>query len=71
MAPGYAKAHLKALGDRVRFGNEQMRLLVADHTLQSVLDALLNIFGAQPTARILVLAIEASLPRQDQDEGRT
>lgn len=51
-------------------GMQQMRLLVADDKLQSVLDTLQNILGAQPTARILVLAVEASLPRQDQGNGK-
>lgn len=44
-------------------GMQPMRLLVADNQLQTVLDALQNVLGAQPTARILVLAVEASLPK--------
>ncbi len=46
-----------------------MRLLVADDRLQWVLDALQSILGAQPSARILVMAVEASLPRQEEQQG--
>lgn len=46
-----------------------MRLLVADDRLQWVLDALQSILGAQPSARILVMAVEASLPRQEEQVG--
>ncbi len=51
-------------------GMQQMRLLVADDKIQWVLDALQNILGAQPSARILVLAVEASLPRPEEKEGK-
>ncbi len=47
---------------------QQMRLVVADDKLQSALDALQNVLGAQPTARILVLAVETSLPKPDEEE---
>ncbi|MDH3355513.1 MAG: TIGR00341 family protein, partial [Chromatiales bacterium] len=51
-------------------GQQQMRLLVGDDKIQWVLDALQNILGAQPSARILVLAVEASLPRLEEDERK-
>ncbi len=51
-------------------GMQQMRLLVADDKLQWVLDALQNVLGAQPSARILVLAVEASLPRPEESERK-
>jgi uncharacterized hydrophobic protein (TIGR00341 family) len=49
---------------------QQMRLLVADEKLQWVLDALQHVLGAQPSARILVMAVEASLPRAEEKEGK-
>lgn len=49
---------------------QQMRLLVADEKLQWVLDALQNVLGAQPSARILVLAVEASLPRAEETQEK-
>ena len=49
-------------------GMQQMRLLVADDNLQSLLDGLQQVLGAQSTARILVLAVEASLPKQDEEQ---
>lgn len=44
-------------------GMQAMRLLVADHQVQKLLDLLENVLGAQPTARIMVLPVEVSLPR--------
>lgn len=58
---------LGVLGDD---GMQQMRLLVSDDRLQWVLDTLQNILGAQPTARILVLTVEASLPRLEEEERK-
>lgn len=49
---------------------QQMRLLVRDDKLQWVLDALQNILGAQPYARIVVLGVEASLPKSKKEEGK-
>ncbi len=43
-------------------GMQAMRLLVADDKVQSVLDALQNILGAQPFARIVILPVEIALP---------
>ena len=44
-------------------GMQQMRMLVSDSALQQTLDTLQHIFGAQPTARIIVLPIYAYLPK--------
>tara|TARA_R110002073_G_scaffold234722_2_gene395943 strand:+ start:350 stop:628 length:279 start_codon:yes stop_codon:yes gene_type:complete len=44
-----------------------MRLVVADDKLQSVLDALQNVLGAQSDVRILVLPVVASLPKPDEE----
>jgi uncharacterized hydrophobic protein (TIGR00341 family) len=49
-------------------GMQPMRLIVADDRLQSVLDALQSILGAQETAQILVMPIEASLPKPEEKE---
>ena len=49
-------------------GMRQIRLLVKDDGLQWVLDALQNILGAQPTARVTVMPVEATLPRPEQSE---
>jgi len=65
-----AKAQDFRLGVVGEDGMQQMRLLVADDKIQWVLDALQNILGAQPSARILVLAVEASLPRPEEKEGK-
>ena len=62
------KAQDFRLGTLGEDGMQLMRLLVADDKLQSTLDILQNVLGAQPTARILVLAVEASLPKADEEE---
>ncbi len=49
-------------------GMQQSRLLVVEDRLQSTLDALQNILGAQPTARILVLDVEVALPKLKEEE---
>ncbi|MDX9742110.1 MAG: TIGR00341 family protein [Gammaproteobacteria bacterium] len=64
------KAHDFRLGGVGDDGMCQMRLLVSDNQLQLTLDALQNILGAQPTARIVVLPVEASLPRLDETEQK-
>lgn len=52
-------------------GMQQMRMLVSDGSLQLTLDALQTVLGAQPTSRIVVLSVEASLPKPSEDEKRT
>lgn len=51
-------------------GMQQMRLLVSDDKIQPVLDSLQGVLGAQPTARILVLPVEISLPEQSKEERK-
>ncbi len=46
-------------------GKQQLRLLIVEEKLQWVLDTLQNSLGAQTDARILVLAVEAALPRHE------
>lgn len=49
-------------------GRQSMRMLIGDDKLQAALDALQNIFGAQPTARIVVIAVESSLPKIEDEK---
>lgn len=49
-------------------GIQQMRMLVDDEQLQFALDTLSNVLGAQPSARIIVLPVEASLPKPPERE---
>ncbi len=49
-------------------GKQAMRLLVSDHRVQGVLDNLQNVLGAQTHARILVIPLDAVLPRIGEDE---
>jgi len=62
------KASDLRLGPADEDGLMQMRLLIDDGHLQWVLDALQSILGAQPSARIIVLPVEAALPRPEADE---
>lgn len=64
---GKFKAPDIRLGTVGEDGMQSMRLVVPDDRLQGVLDALQNVLGAQPTARILVLDIEVSLPKPEDD----
>lgn len=67
----------KAKAVDVRFGvvcddgMQVMRLLVADEHQQFTLDALQTVLGAQPTARISVIPVEASLPVLEVPESKT
>jgi len=51
-------------------GMQQMRMLVSNDLLQQVLDTLQNVLGAQPTARIIILPVEMSLPKPDEEKRR-
>ena len=62
-----AKAHDLRLGHIDEDGLRQMRMLITDNQLQSVLDTLQQILGAQPTARIVVLSVETVLPQLDEE----
>ncbi|WP_142804311.1 TIGR00341 family protein [Tepidiphilus sp. J10] len=56
------------LGSVGKDGMQQMRMLVDDDDLQSTLDILQNVLGAQITAHIVVLPVEASLPKREEEE---
>jgi uncharacterized hydrophobic protein (TIGR00341 family) len=64
-----AKAMDFRLGVVGKDGMQQMRMLVSDDNLQLALDTLQNVLGAQPTARILVMSVEASLPKPVDEEN--
>lgn len=61
------KAHDFRIGTVGEDGNQPMRLLVADSRVQGVLDSLQTVLGAQPSARILVIPVEAVLPRPGEN----
>jgi uncharacterized hydrophobic protein (TIGR00341 family) len=65
-----AKAADFRLGAVGKDGMQQMRMLVSDDHLQLALDTLQNTLGAQPTARIAVLAVEALLPQPDEEKRK-
>lgn len=56
------KARDFRLGREGEDGRLAMRMLVADDRVQSVLDALQHVLGAQSTARIIVFPVDAALP---------
>ncbi len=56
------KARDFRLGREGEDGRLAMRMLVADEKVQAVLDALQNVLGAQPSARIIVFPVDATLP---------
>lgn len=51
-------------------GMQQIRMLVNDDDLQLALDILQNVLGAQPTARIVVLSVEVSLPKPPEEKNK-
>jgi len=51
-------------------GMRPMRILISDDKIQSLLDNLQNILGAQHSARIVVLAVETSLPKPEEEERK-
>jgi len=55
------------LGPAGEDGKQAMRLLIADDKIQSVLDALQNVLGAQPFARVVILPVEISLPKPTEE----
>ena len=66
----------KAGAQDVRFGMvgedkmQATRILVTSDKLQWVLDALQHILGAQPTAKIMVLNVEAFMPDLDEEASK-
>ncbi|MBN1945793.1 MAG: TIGR00341 family protein [Bradymonadales bacterium] len=65
-----AKALDLRLGVVGEDGMQQMRMLVGDNTVQLALDTLQNVLGAQPTARIVVLSVEASVPKPAEEKNK-
>lgn len=51
-------------------GMQAIRLLVADDKLQSVLDSLQSLLGSQPSARIIVLPVEITLPQASEEDRK-
>ena len=56
------------LGYMGKDGRQIMRILIADNRAQAVLDALQRALGKDPQARIVVLSVEAALPRPPEEE---
>jgi uncharacterized hydrophobic protein (TIGR00341 family) len=50
-------------------GRRSFRMLVADETRQSVMDAIQNLFGGSDNVRIVVMPVDAVLPREPQEPG--
>lgn len=71
------KIAAKVKAEDVRSGPEGedglriIRLLVPDDQLQSALDTLQGVLGAQHAARIVVLPVEAFLPKTEDEEKRS
>ena len=51
-------------------GMQQSRMLVHDEYLQTAVDTLQTVLGAQPTARIVVMPVEIYLPRPNDENGQ-
>lgn len=51
-------------------GMQFMRLLVSDDKVQRALDLLQSVLGAQLSAHIVVLSVDVSLPRQNEEESQ-
>jgi uncharacterized hydrophobic protein (TIGR00341 family) len=66
----HAKVQDFRLGVTGKDSMQQMWMLVSDDKLQMVLDNLQNVLSAQPTARIVVLAVEMSLPKPQEKERK-
>lgn len=68
---GIAQHHDAAdfrLGYKGEHGRQITRILIADERAQAVLDALQKAFGKDSEARIIVIAVEAALPRPPAQE---
>lgn len=64
------KARDLRIGATGEDGMRQMRMLVADSKLQQTLDSLQNLLGAQCTATVTVLEVEAVLPKEEEDKRK-
>ena len=47
-----------------------MRMLVGDDNLEMALDTLQNVLGAHPPVRIVILPVDASLPKPAEEETK-
>lgn len=63
-----AKARDFRLGFVGEDGRQAMRMLVTDDRVQDALDVLQTVLGAQPYARILVIPVEAALPKPPEND---
>ena len=64
------KAHDFRLGFKGEDGRQAMRLLLSDDKVQTALDTLQSLLGAQPYARIVVIPVEAALPLPPENERK-
>ena len=58
-------------GSLAEDGRRSFRMLVSDRDRQPVMDALQSLFGGSDNARILVLPVDAALPRVPDDTGQS
>lgn len=49
---------------------QQSRILTSDEKLQTILDTLQNVLGTQQNTRIVVLPVETSLPRKEEEKSK-
>ncbi len=64
------EAHDLRLGVVGEDGKQQIRLIVTDDKIQSLLDSLQSVLGSQSTANILVLPVEIALPKQSEEKRK-
>lgn len=64
------ESHYCRFGEKSDEGLQPIRFTVGDDRLQSALDMLQSLTGAQPATRIMVLPVETFLPRPPEDERR-
>ena len=58
------------LGQKGEEGRQAIRMLMLDEMVQSTLDALQNVVSSHPTARIIVIPVDASLPLPKQSKQK-
>lgn len=64
------KSYNTRLGNTDEDGQQKIRMLIDDDRLQSLLDTLQNVLGAHPETRIVVIAVEASIPLTEAEKER-
>lgn len=65
-----AKAETLHFGMANENGMQSAKMLVKDSKVQKVIDKLQVLLGAQPTSRIIVLPVEATIPRIEENKNR-